>query len=100
MLQHLRQKHFGAGHFAPKHLSSSEPPPPGQVGDTFPLGWKSEYKHSTFALGWPSDVEPSEPVRRRGGARFRFIPSEAEQMLDDEDVIILAIKRFVEELII
>lgn len=42
------------------------------------------------------------PDRRRGGLKFRafYKPDRKERMLDDEDVIILAIKRFVEELII
>jgi hypothetical protein len=40
--------------------------------------------------------------RRRGGVRFRafYKPDRKERLLDDDDVILLAIKRFIDELII
>jgi len=40
--------------------------------------------------------------RRRGGVRFRafYKPDRKERMLDDEDVILLALKKFLDELII
>ena len=40
--------------------------------------------------------------RRRGGVRFRafYKPDRKERMLDDEGVILLALKKFLDELII
>jgi hypothetical protein len=39
--------------------------------------------------------------RKRGGLRFHaFLPDRKERMMEDEDVILLAIKKFAEELII
>jgi hypothetical protein len=54
-LQHPRLAHLGQKHFDQHYFGvalSGATPPSAQVGDTFPLGWKSNFAYSTFALGW------------------------------------------------
>lgn len=69
-LAHLGQKHFDQDHFGVALSGVTPPPgPSGDVGDTFPLGWKSTFAKATFALGWVNrDVAPAQQAPTGAGS--------------------------------
>jgi hypothetical protein len=101
-LAHLGQQHFDQDHFGVALSGVTPPPgPSGEAGDTFPIGWKSEFPYATFALGWVNravapEPEPGPlPVGGMGMPIFRRGIDKAPHG-DDDEVLMYVIRKFLE----
>lgn len=103
-LRHPRLAHLGQEYFDQHYFGaalSGATPPSGQVGDTFPLGWKSNFAKATFALGWVNravtpEPEPEPlPVGGMGIPIFRRGIDQAPHG-DDDEVLMYVIRKFLE----